>query len=173
MNNRKSFLSKSETESIKLWTKQIEESPEESLKSRDWSILKLNYKIAGTGKNRIVYDLDNGLVLKVSISLRGIKHNFVEYDLYNTVSSCLKDHLAAIVDHGYGWNIMEKLDVEVPRSKKNKKKVLRIYQNFIEEGIRPRDILSKNKKNARWKNLGMDQAGKIKVLDYGDFLRWE
>ncbi|OLO28585.1 hypothetical protein BTR23_17790 [Alkalihalophilus pseudofirmus] len=46
-------------------------------------VLKLRYKMIGFGYHRIVYDLENGFVLKVAISIAGIYNNKTENQIYH------------------------------------------------------------------------------------------
>lgn len=162
MEKNQSYLSFGEMETIRLWTEQIEANA-----NVIWSNLMIPFSVIGIGSNRVVYDIGNGLVLKVAISKKGIKHNEIEAKIYRNVPSSLKKYLAKVIDQGYGWIIMKKMNNKVPHTKKHSKIVVTIYNKFTEVGIKPRDIKKKNK--PKWKNIGLNEEGQITIIDYGDF----
>lgn len=112
--------------------------------------------------------MGNGFILKVAITLLGIKNNEKEAEIYNIAPVSLKNHLAAVKEQGHGWIIMKKMDHVVPRTKKNRAKILQLIKNFFEIGIEPHDIFIK-RKGIHWSNVRINEAGKIIVVDYGNF----
>ncbi|PLS18766.1 hypothetical protein CVD28_06525 [Bacillus sp. M6-12] len=79
--------------------------------------LNLNYKLIGSGRGRIVFDLYNEYVLKIAISHRGIKSNLREIDIYMHCPDDLRKHLCPVVDFGVGWIIMKKFGSTLPKKK--------------------------------------------------------
>jgi len=130
-------------------------------------LIKVNRKI-GKGRNRVIYDLENGYVLKVVRSKTGIKHNKRELQMYFTSSSSIRKHLAQIIDYDKLWLVMEKYDRKFPRSKKYKKKLKKLESKFRKKEIDPIDMFDKRKKTKR-KNLRINKNGRIIIIDYGAF----
>jgi hypothetical protein len=125
--------------------------------------LKLNYKVIGNGKHRIVYDLNNGYVLKVAITNWGVENNKTEFDMYTNCPRQLRNNLCPVKEHGEGWIIMNKVDTNTPVDSKYKKKLRQLKKEFIENGINPKDM---------WReNLALSEEMEIIVIDYGNFHR--
>ncbi|MBX9974047.1 hypothetical protein [Cytobacillus firmus] len=124
-------------------------------------ILKLNYKMIGGGSHRIVYDLQNGYVVKIALRKRGFKSNKVEYNLFLNSPPKLQKHLCPVVELGQGWIIMKKVDKELPRSTEYEEKISNLGNLFLSYGIKPLDL--------KRKNLALTQDGEITVIDYGNF----
>jgi len=122
--------------------------------------LRLNYQILGSGKTRIVYDLDNGYVLKVAISKRGLKSNQTEFHLYNGYSDRIRKYLCPVIESGEGWIIMKKMNRMVELTERYKDKLPRIKRKFKRAGVTARSLRSKNLAVYRHR---------IKVIDYGSF----
>ncbi|WP_216828332.1 hypothetical protein [Alkalihalobacterium elongatum] len=125
-------------------------------------ILKLQYKIIGHGYHRIVYDLENGSVLKVATSINGINSNITEHHIYTQSPPHLLKYLSPVKAFGYGWLVMEKNTEKIQDDNgtyKNKLTVLR--ESFIREGIIPKDL--------KRGNLALSYEGEIIVIDYGNF----
>ncbi|SDO85492.1 hypothetical protein SAMN04487897_12466 [Paenibacillus sp. yr247] len=128
-------------------------------------------KIIVTGSKRIVYDLRNGYVLKVAKSKYGIISNKREVFTYTTAPSCIKKHLANILDHGneYGWIIMKKYKPNLPKSKGYyKRKLFKLRAKFRKNGIIPYEVVN-YQGYPNYHNLGLRSNGEIIVIDYGNF----
>ena len=108
--------------------------PKKLLAKKARKNLNLTYKMIGYGKKRIAYDIDNGLLLKIAITTSGIKNNMTEVEIYQTVSSKLRRHLAKVKEHGHGWLIMKKIKKEV-RTKRNKSELKRVQRKFESRGV--------------------------------------
>jgi hypothetical protein len=122
--------------------------------------LRLKYKILGYGKTRIVYDLENGYVLKVAISIRGLESNEIEFHLYNGYSAKIRKYLCPVIDSGDGWIIMQKMQQMLALTEEYEKKLPRIRRRFKKEGVIARSLRSKN--------LAVSN-NRIIVIDYGSF----
>jgi hypothetical protein len=98
---------------------------------------KLNfpYKIMCKGVNRVVFDMGNGYVLKVAISIKGIKDYKIEAFLYKITPSYLKRHLGRVISNGNGWLLMRKFENQIPRTLKYKKKILHVLNKFVKRRI--------------------------------------
>ncbi|WP_142382826.1 MULTISPECIES: hypothetical protein [Bacillus] len=123
--------------------------------------LALNYKRIGFGNNRIVYDLNNGFVLKVAISESGIQSNETEFNTYQNCPLILRVHLCPVEELGNGWIIMEKALNIVPDNEEYQHKVSGLQNKFLKSGIKANDM--------RIRNLRLSNDGKIIVIDYGAF----
>lgn len=166
------LLTSDDLKVIKKWVKNLEEKYYKSKNKREIarSKLKLPYEEIGAGLHRIVFDLKNGLVLKVAVSKTGIKNNKKEAEIYKAFKSSLKSHLAKVIDHGYGWIIMEKIDQHVLQNRENMDKVLKLRENFLREGLRASDIIRPSTKEPKWKNIRYrEKDNLIIVIDYGAF----
>jgi hypothetical protein len=124
-------------------------------------------KVIGSGKRRIVYDLDNGFVMKVATSKIGIKINKREGKMYESVPSHIRIYLAQIKKYGRGWIIMKKYVRQVPKSQSYKKEVLNMKATFRQNGITPNDVSRHGK--VLYKNIRLKPNGQIVVIDYGNF----
>ena len=76
--------------------------------------LKFKYKMIGHGFNRIVYDLDNGYILKIALSYVGLIGNANEAYLYNNCNEEVKKYLCPVKEFGSGWIIMKKMETNAP-----------------------------------------------------------
>ncbi|MCJ7992691.1 hypothetical protein MUB15_31750 [Priestia sp. OVS21] len=158
------FLSKKEVKSIKLWLSKMDHYKNSSKSQRAnkaKKILKLKYKKLGNGRQRIVYDLNNGYVLKVALSQSGIQNNKTEFKIYKHCPADLRKHLCLVKEVGYGWIIMKKMNIEVPNKIYNKK-LPELKAKFLAAGIKPRDM--------EINNIRLSKKGKITVVDYGNFI---
>ena len=164
-------LAPCDLEAIKSWIEKVERHkyrPKKLLGKKAHKDLNLTYKMIGYGKKRIAYDIDNGLVLKIAITTSGIKNNMTEVEIYQTVSSKLRRHLAKVKEHGHGWLIMKKLKKEVKRTNRNKSELKRVQRKFESRGVCPDDLITR-KKRVRWSNIRLDAKRKIIIIDYGNF----
>jgi hypothetical protein len=167
------YLKISDLEPIKLWIKELkilqyQYKPKGTEDPRDWSKLKLPYNVIGSGRHRVVFDLKDGYVLKVAITLKGIKCNKREAETYKSAPASLKNRLTEVKEQGHGWIIMKKIDNAVPDTEENRKKIIRLQNEFIKNGIDPKDIVNRKKK-PRWRNIRLSEEGQISVIDYGNF----
>ncbi|MFD0710672.1 hypothetical protein [Paenibacillus sp. GCM10027626] len=159
------ILSERDLQSIRHWISRMKifrHLGEEKKKVVAEKALHLNYKMIGSGKTRIVYDLGNGYVVKVALSKRGLTSNWKEYDLYNRCSSKLRKHLCPVIEYGKGWIIMKNVKRMAALTEKYERKLPRLRRRFSREGITARSLRSKN--------LALSKADKrIIVIDYGSF----
>jgi hypothetical protein len=77
----------------------------ESLKDKE---IRKKFKFLGEGISRRVYDLDNGLVLKLAKDREGHYQNRVEYYIYTTASEEQKKYLCPILYYSPRIIIMRK-----------------------------------------------------------------
>lgn len=126
-------------------------------------------KKIGKGRNRLVYNIGNGYVLKVAKSDKGIKCNKQEVMLYMSLTAFLKKHLGQIIDHEgeYRWLIMKKYRLKFKISKMNLKKLEKLRNIFMKNGINPRDL--SNSRGPKCGNLRLNNKGALIVIDYGKF----
>jgi hypothetical protein len=132
--------------------------------------LIMGKKIIGEGVTRIVFDLENGCVIKVAKTVHGINGNNAEAIIYKLAPPTIRKHLAKVIKHGSDWLIMKKYDLTIPKSKSYKRKLSILIAKLQKEGIIYADITRGHNKPNR-KNLRIDRDGKIIVIDYGNFTR--
>ncbi|MDD9781738.1 hypothetical protein PVE99_04920 [Priestia megaterium] len=157
-------MSNLEIQSINLWLSKIHHNKDTSKSQRAnkaKTILQLKYQKIGNGRQRIVYDLNNGYVLKVALTKKGIQCNKREFKIYNHCRADLRKHLCPVKEVGRFWIIMEKMDIKVPNGIYNKE-VTQLKNKFLAAGIRPRDMGNSN--------IRLSKKGKITVIDYGHFI---
>ncbi|KRD85895.1 hypothetical protein ASE51_27300 [Bacillus sp. Root147] len=160
------FLSNLEIQSINLWLSIMHHYKDTSKSQRAnkaKEILQLKYKKIGNGRQRIVYDLNNGYVLKVALTEFGIQNNKTEFKIYNHCRANLRKHLCPVKEVGHGWIIMKKMDIKVPDGIYNKE-LTQLKNKFLAAGIRPRDMGNSN--------IRLSKKGKITVVDYGNFIMY-
>lgn len=162
------YLKPSELRSIEIWINEIEKHQYKMYDLKDLSKLNLPYNLIGTGYHRFVYELPNQHVLKLAITLRGIKSSSTEANLYKIIPEPLKNSLAEVKEQGHGWIIMKKMDHLVPETEENKEKILKLHKEFINTGITPEDIVD-GKERPKWKNIRLNEEGQISIIDYGNF----
>lgn len=126
------------------------------------------YKYLGHGSGRVVFDLNNGNIVKMAIHNRGMAQNQVEHriscsdtsELFAKVLSASENYMFLIMekaekirDMSYVWNYF---DVENNRQLKEKLEL---------EGIADKYnlILSDLKRHVNWGKRG----GKAVIIDYG------
>ncbi|SDN18602.1 hypothetical protein SAMN04487897_10260 [Paenibacillus sp. yr247] len=166
------LLTSNDLKVINKWMKKLKEKYYNSKNKRNIarSELKLPYEEIGAGLYRIVFDLKNGFVLKVAVSKTGIKNNKNEAEIYKKFKSSLRSHLAKVIDHGYGWIIMEKVDQKVSQNDENREKVLKLRKKFLRRGMRASDIISSSSKEPKWKNIRYREKDNLIIfIDYGPF----
>lgn len=134
-------------------------------------MIRSRSNIVGIGRGRVVYDLGNGLVLKVARSQYGIRSNKVEAKMYKSIPSRLKKYLGVLKKHTKLWLVMKKYDRMFPNSGKYRRKLRRLKRRFKRKGIMPYEIYSSRYKEPNWSNLRLHPDGHIIVIDYGNFER--
>lgn len=157
------MLSKRNIESIESWISKMDHYKFQDRKQKikiAKRTLQFKYKIIGYGWHRIVYDLNNGYVLKVAISDHGLKSNETEYKIYTNCPYELRQYLCPIKKLGYGWLIMMKMEYDVSKERYIEE-ISRLKNKFQVAGIIPYDLKSLNVKQSK--------EGKITIIDYGDF----
>lgn len=160
------FLSKQDIQSINLWTSKMSQFNRMDCHNKiinAESVLNLKYKVIGFGYTRIVFDLENGYVLKVATSSFGVRSNANEFDIYTKCPYKILKYFCPIKDYGKGWIVMEKMGICVPRRIKYDLQIGQIRNKFIQVGIKPIDM--------KRDNLALSNEGVIVVIDYGRFRR--
>ncbi|QGQ95643.1 hypothetical protein EHS13_12490 [Paenibacillus psychroresistens] len=163
------YLKSQKLKSIQNWIKKLEKA-EVSEQSEECSVeeLKLPYKDIGAGRHRVVFDLGNGLVLKVAKIAKGITCNKNEVNLYRSVSSSLQKHLCKIVEYGHGWLIMKKMNRIIRNKKEYENQVFHILEAFRSMGIRISDLHDKKSGDLKRKNIRLNKDKKIVFIDYAN-----
>jgi hypothetical protein len=161
------YLSEQEITSINSWILKIKnENVHKKIQQRKKHVnraiktLGLKYNKIGNGKTRIVFDLENGYVLKVALNCHGIWGNEKEYKLFFNSPSHIQKHLCPVKDFGYGWIIMKKM-TQKPSKKDYSEKLSLLIKKFKENGIEAKDM--------RKNNLALSENGEIIVIDYAMF----
>lgn len=163
------YLERKDLKSIRRWIRQLEDGNVQSEnESAVLKALQLPYESIGAGKHRIVFDLENGYVLKVAREVKGIICNNKEADLYHRAPSSLKKHLCKIVDSGHGWVVMKKLNRPVPNKNKYKKQASVILERFAANGIRISDVVSRSSGNPKKANLRLNKEKELVIIDYAN-----
>ncbi|MFJ7365781.1 hypothetical protein ACIQWQ_16930 [Peribacillus frigoritolerans] len=174
--NESVMLSRQEVKAIESWISQMGKFQFYKTAGQNMSTarrtLKFKYKIIGHGFNRVVYDLNNGYILKVAFSEVGLISNANEAYIYNNCNEKVKKYLCPVKEYGTGWIIMKKVDTNVPFAIKEYTKLFKLELNFLWCGIIPIDL--------RLDNVGYNGNDEMVVIDYGLFtmdlkspvLRW-
>ncbi|MDP1420198.1 hypothetical protein Q8G35_17825 [Peribacillus simplex] len=174
--NKSTMLSRQEIKAIESWISQMGTFQFYKTAGQKMSTarktLKFKYKIIGHGFNRVVYDLNNGYILKVAFSEVGLISNANEAYIYNNCNEKAKKYFCPVKEHGTGWIIMKKVDTKVPFAIKEYTKLIKLELKFLRYGIIPIDL--------RLDNVGYNENDEMVVIDYGLFtldlkspvLRW-
>lgn len=160
---KQSMLSERDLQAIGHWIlimKEYESSKMKHIKAAE--ALRFNYELLGSGKTRIVYDLDNGYVVKIAISTMGLTSNQREVHLYTYCSPRLRKNLCPVIAYGDGWIIMKKMRRLTTLSDEHKEKLPWLRKQFLKERIEARSLRSKNLAISSKNN-------RIIVIDYGSF----
>ncbi|MFF2498804.1 hypothetical protein [Peribacillus sp. NPDC058075] len=174
--NKSTMLSRQEIKAIESWISQMgkfqffETSGQKMTSAK--KTLQFKYKIIGHGFNRVVYDLNNGYILKVAFSEIGLLSNENEAYIYNNCNEKVKKYICPVEEHGTGWIIMKKVDTKVPFTIKEYTKLIKLELKLLTYGIIPIDL--------RLDNVGYNENDEMVVIDYGLFtmdlkghvLRW-
>jgi len=123
----------------------------------------LTYPKLGNGRHRIVFDFNNGYVLKVALTKKGIQCNETEFKIYNHCQADLRKHLCQVKEVGHGWIVMKKIDIEVP-VEISSEELIPLKNKFRDARIKPRDMGNSN--------IRLSKKGKITVVDYGNFIMY-
>ncbi|PLT35090.1 hypothetical protein [Bacillus sp. V5-8f] len=124
--------------------------------------LTLPYKVIGNGLNRMVYDLDNGYVLKIALSEIGVISNSQEFNLYQTSDSTIRKYLAPVMEMGQGWIVMKKMDHKVPINLVSLQNLTELTMKFLLHRVVPVDL--------RLGNVALTNDNQMIVIDYGLFI---
>jgi hypothetical protein len=174
MNSKKSktpsgtsaFLNSNEIQTINRWVANMDSliysSPGETKKIVKDS-LRLDYQKIGQGLNRVVFDLNNGYVLKVATTELGVKCNQNEYDIYTRSHPNIQKNLCPVIEKGNGWIIMKKMNISLPKVLANYYKIMELHAKFLSYGIIPVDL--------RAANVALSEDKVMTVIDYGLFVR--
>ncbi|MCK1983603.1 MULTISPECIES: hypothetical protein [Peribacillus] len=174
--NESTILSMQEIKAIESWISQIGifqfYITAGQIVSTARKTLKFKYKMIGHGLNRIVYDLNNGYILKIALSEVGLLSNENEAYIYDNCNEKVKKYICPVKEHGTGWIIMKKVDTKVPFTIKEYTKLIKLELKLLKYGIIPIDL--------RLDNVGYNENDEMVVIDYGLFtmdlkshvLRW-
>ncbi|MGG3888373.1 hypothetical protein [Metabacillus fastidiosus] len=159
------FLDDDDIKSINLWISKMEkyenlDKGQRTNKAKD--ILNLKYPILGVGNRRIVYDLNNGCILKIPTIDEGLKNNKNEYKIYKNCPAVLKKHLCPVEEFEHGWIVMRKMTVRMQRNDSYKQKSAILRDDFMRFGIIPKDM--------KRINVRLSDEGELIVIDYGSFI---
>ncbi|MGK5508650.1 hypothetical protein ACSNN6_28340 [Brevibacillus formosus] len=128
-------------------------------------------KNIGSGVYRDVYDIGNGLVLKVAKSKYGRCCNKKEVKMYMSSPYSVRKHLGRILefDRDFSSIKMIKYVRKFPLSKIYRRKLMKTIAYFRNHGILPFDVIT-GKGKPRVNNLRLKRDGNIVFIDYGNFL---
>ncbi|MFP3511289.1 hypothetical protein SB775_16880 [Peribacillus sp. SIMBA_075] len=161
--NKRKLLSQQEIKAIEswvsqMWTYQFYKTARQIVSTAS-KTLKFKYKMIGYGLNRVVYDLNNGYILKIALSEVGLISNANEAYIYNNCNKEVKKYLCPVKEYGLGWIIMKKVDTKV--SIREYTKLIKLELKFLRYGIIPIDL--------RLDNVGFNENNEMVVIDYGLF----
>jgi hypothetical protein len=174
--NKSSMLSRSELQTIESWISEMGKHQFFKTARQIMLIAKKNinfkYEMIGHGFNRIVYDLNNGYILKIALSEMGLIGNENEAYLYKNCHKEVQKYLCPVKEYGSGWIIMKKMDSKVPLAIPEITKLIELEFKFLRYGIMPVDL--------RLANVAFSEDNEMVVIDYGLFtldletpvLRW-
>lgn len=125
-------------------------------------------KNIGSGVYRDVFDIGNGLVLKVAKSKHGNKK---EVKMYMSSPCSVRKHLGRILefDRDFSSIKMIKYVRKFPLSKIYRRKLKKTIAYFRKHGILPFDVIT-GKGKPKVNNLRLKRNGNIVFIDYGNFL---
>ncbi|MFP5109874.1 hypothetical protein ACSU6B_24480 [Neobacillus sp. C211] len=159
------ILSDSEIQSINQWISKMNQYKDIDQKKKvknAKSHLQLKYEIIGKGQHRIVYDLQNGYVLKVAISEHGVTSNENENKIYLNCPPYLRKYLCPVIEFGQGWIIMEKMVSKITKDEEYYENLSKLKNKFLMYEIDPKDMNSNN--------MALSKTGEIMIIDYGNFI---
>ncbi|MFI8496534.1 hypothetical protein ACIGC1_27485 [Peribacillus butanolivorans] len=174
--NESSMLSREEIKSIESWISQMgkyqffKTAKQKMVTAK--KTLKFKYKMIGYGYNRIVYDLNNGYILKIALCEVGLIGNANEAYIYTNCNEEAQKYLCPVKEFGSGWIIMKKMGTKVPLAIMEYTKLIELELKFLRYGIIPIDL--------RLDNVAFSEDNEMVVIDYGLFtmdlkspvLRW-
>lgn len=164
LNNESSILSEQDIQSIDLWISKMKQFNRLNLYEKvnqAKKVLMLEYKVIGFGHHRIVFDLENGFVLKVATSSFGLRGNLYENDIYKKCPDTLRKYFCPVREYGNGWLVMEKMNHVCPAVEEYSAEIDRLRRKFREAGFRPRDLKSEN--------IALNKENQMIIIDYGNF----
>jgi hypothetical protein len=164
------YLSTQDINSINLWIETIKDKDINVYSERERreniylarKLIQLKYNEIGYGWTRIVYDLNNGTVLKVALNNTGMECNKREYEIYSNCPDHIRKLLCPVKEYGYGWVIMERFDQKVPLVKEFEEKRIQLKKFFKDNGINPSTL--------HMGNLALTSNKELIVIDYGNFI---
>ncbi|MCP3764745.1 hypothetical protein NLX67_20640 [Domibacillus sp. A3M-37] len=163
--NKSSILSPEEIKAIESWISQMGKYFFETARQKMVTAkktLKFKYKLIGHGDNRVVYDLNNGYVLKIALSEVGLIGNANEAYLYNNCNEEVQKYLCPVKEFGSGWIIMKKMDINVPLTIMKYKKLIELELECLRYDIIPIDL--------RLANVAFSEDNEMVIIDYGLFI---
>ncbi|WP_079526045.1 hypothetical protein [Halobacillus hunanensis] len=165
--NTHSILTDKEWRSIEHWLSIMEKYGhynDERIARKAKKKMGLSYDVLGYGTFRIVFDLNNGYVLKVVTRRMGFLSNELEVNLFRDCPNHLRNYLCPVKEFGHGWIIMRKMTRKVSMEERDhRKKLVKLEDAFLKEGIHPGDLNEEN--------LALSHKGDLVVIDYGHFSR--
>ncbi|MCK2013922.1 hypothetical protein MPH61_12280 [Peribacillus muralis] len=174
--NDGSMLLREERQAIELWIAKMGkqhffDTPTQRMTSAT-NTLNLQYEMIGNGYNRIVFDLNNGYILKVALNEVGMISNANEAYIYHNCREEVKKYICPVREFGTGWIIMKKMDTNVRHALIDYTKLIKLEIIFLIYGIVPIDL--------RIANVAFSEKNEMVVIDYGLFtmdlkspvLRW-
>jgi hypothetical protein len=125
----------------------------------------------GEGARRLVYNWGPRSVIKVAKSIFGIRSNKKEVIIYHSAPFRVRKYISKIRDYDkeYRWLIMKKYNVHFPKSKIYKLKLKKVRNRFKKNRITPYEVTRLTGK-PNFENLRLNSKGRIKVIDYGNFI---
>jgi hypothetical protein len=173
--NKSSMLSREEIKAIESWISQMGKYFFKTARQKTITAektLKFKYELIGHGYNRMVYDLNNGYILKIALSEVGLIGNANEAYLYHNCNEEVQKYLCPVKEFGSGWIIMKKMDTKGPLAILEYTKLIELQLKFLSYGIIPIDL--------RLANVAFSEDNEMIVIDYGLFtmdlkspvLRW-
>jgi len=169
----KTYITEKDKKRIEAWTEAlVQEKIKKISKKEAIARIGLSYPVKGYGKHRIVFDLGKGKILKLPRVRKGIRCNRNEVSLFQNSSSRMRKYLCKVVDSGHGWVVMKKMKTEVPRKKKYARQLKKVYEKFLDKGVRISDLLTRRSKNPKWINLRLDKKkDRVVLIDYANQYR--
>jgi len=131
----------------------------------------INHKrIIGIGSRRVVYNQNNGYVLKKARSKSGVRSNFREVKIFKFAPAKVKKHLGYIHKYGggFGWLVMKRYPLQFKKTRKNMRKLFALKAKFRRCGLVPYEVTT-NRGRPNFNNIRQKTNGVIVIIDYGNF----